>query len=110
MNASITDIDRSEWARMAQAAYNVYRSDIGHRFSVAASRSSMDLATYDRLQTDYRAWLMFGLWPVSPAHRAAIRDAQAARRPFHWVPQTAPQAGVAWTWSAHERLSYVGID
>jgi hypothetical protein len=109
MDMTFTDHNRAEFARMAQAAYFAGRSDIGHRFSVAASRRSVSLSEFDVLMADYRAWLVFGLWPVSPAHRAAICDAQFSRRAFHWIPQTAAPSGpLTFGWSAYKRLSYVG--
>lgn len=64
---TITQHERNEWARLAQAAYNAGRNDVGHRFSVAASRPSAwrpTLAEFDRLQSEYRAWLVFNEWPT----------------------------------------------
>lgn len=59
--------EKSEWSRMAQAAYLGRRNDIGHRFSVAASLPSygqVTVAYFDRLQTEYRAWLISDEWPA----------------------------------------------
>lgn len=55
----LTDHERSEWARMAQAAYNRSRSDVGHRMSVAASRSVLTVAEFDARAAEYRRWLVF---------------------------------------------------
>lgn len=62
---TVTQHERNEWSRFAQAAYSVYRSDIGHRFSVAATRSTMPLAEFDSLQRTYRSWLVFGAFPAA---------------------------------------------
>jgi hypothetical protein len=61
-----THAEKMEWARMAQAAYAIGRNDIGHRYSAAASLRNGDwipVRMFDGLQTDYRAWLVFGEWP-----------------------------------------------
>ena len=63
----ISEHDRREWSRMAQAAYNARRSDVGHRYSAAAARATSyewTIVEVDALQRGYRAWLMFGEWPV----------------------------------------------
>lgn len=54
--------EKSEWSRMARAAYRENRNDIGHRFSGAAALphdGALPIRTFDSLQTDYRAWLMW---------------------------------------------------
>jgi len=61
-----TSAEKSEWSRMAQAAYAAGRNDIGHRYSVAASLPALArIATreFDELHGDYRAWLIDGTWP-----------------------------------------------
>lgn len=65
MNGRITpsQYDKNEWSRMAQDAYSKGLNDIGHRFSMAATLKkgeSCELAWFDSLQTDYRAWLIGG--------------------------------------------------
>ncbi len=61
-----TTAEKSEWSRMAQAAYAIGRNDIGHRYSAAASLPALTrIATraFDELHGDYRAWLVDGTWP-----------------------------------------------
>lgn len=64
-----TEHEKSEWSRMARAAYAVRRNSIGHRYSVAAAlrrNEPMRLARFDELQNGYRAWLCFNdFWPES---------------------------------------------
>lgn len=56
-----TQHERSEWARMAQSAYNAGRTDVGHKFSVAAAVFDVcDVQTFDALQAEYREWLIRG--------------------------------------------------
>lgn len=58
--------EKMEWARMAQAAYFAYRSDVGHVFAVAATlrnNEEMDVARFDWLQDHYRNWLCFNVFP-----------------------------------------------
>lgn len=58
--------DKDEWARLAQAAYAAGFNRIGHRYSAAASMPAgmkMQAWQFDDLQSDYRAWLVFGEWP-----------------------------------------------
>ena len=60
-------VEKNEWSRMAQAAYSADRNNIGHRYSVAASTPrgfEMTLPYFDKLQTAYRAWLVFNEWPA----------------------------------------------
>ena len=57
--------DKTEWSRLAQAAYREGRNSIGHRFSAAASLphdAPMTVAQFDALQGQYRHWLVFGWW------------------------------------------------
>jgi hypothetical protein len=57
--------EKAEWSRMAQAAYNADRNDVGHRFSAAATWPRfmpMPLSKFDSLQAEYRAWLAFGIF------------------------------------------------
>jgi hypothetical protein len=58
--------EKSEWSRMASAAYAASRNDIGTRYSVAASipyRAELPLEMFDSLQAGYRAWLIDGTFP-----------------------------------------------
>jgi len=60
--------EKNEWSRMATAAYRIGRNDVGTMYSVAASASNgqrFRLDYFDQLMTGYRAWLMFGQWPVA---------------------------------------------
>lgn len=68
---TVTDHNKSEWARMAQSAYRADLNAIGHRFSGAASitrGTRLTCAEYDSLQTLYRAWLVFGFEDEAFAH------------------------------------------
>jgi hypothetical protein len=52
---------KNEWARMANAAYKAYRSDIGHRyssFSALPNDATIRIDVYDTLQANYRRWLI----------------------------------------------------
>jgi hypothetical protein len=65
MVMTVTDHERREWSRMAQAAYAVDRNDVGHRYSVASAiLKETDVRTFDALMNGYRAWLVFGTWPA----------------------------------------------
>jgi hypothetical protein len=67
MTITPTGYEKGEWSRFAQAAYGRGENSIGHRFSVAASLptgAAMDLAYFDGLQRDYRAWLSFNEYPA----------------------------------------------
>lgn len=58
-----TEHEKSEWARLASAAYAEGRNEIGHRFSMAATlRHSEACAVkwFDELQGLYRSWLISG--------------------------------------------------
>ena len=53
--------DRSEWARMAQSAYQTGHNFYGHRYSAWAARSGpIGQVEYDALQLNYRLWLLHG--------------------------------------------------
>lgn len=55
--------NKSEWFRMAQDAYEKGHLEIGDRYMELASReegSRMDCLSYDKVQSVYRAWLVFG--------------------------------------------------
>lgn len=59
---TITEHEKTEWSRYAQAAYVAGRNDIGHKMSVAASLpkgAQMTVSNYDALMSSYRAWLTF---------------------------------------------------
>jgi hypothetical protein len=61
-----TQHDKSEWSRLAQAAYRAGRNSIGHTYSVAASiprDAEIPLAHWDYLQYGYRTWLCFNEFP-----------------------------------------------
>lgn len=60
MDMIITEHNRNEWHRMAQDAYNHYRSFEGHRYCVAATRRTLPIAVFDTLQQNYRLWLIGG--------------------------------------------------
>lgn len=65
---TVTEHEKAEWSRMAQAAYAVSRNDIGTRYSVAATLrrgEAMTAARFDALQAPYRAWLVFNEWPAA---------------------------------------------
>lgn len=51
-----TDLERSNWARLASAAYKAMRTSIGHRYSVAATRDRIATVDFDRLQNGFRRW------------------------------------------------------
>lgn len=62
-----TEHEKSEWSRMAQAAYKASLNPVGHRYSVAASLpkgGALPLARFDELQSGYRAWLVFNEFPT----------------------------------------------
>lgn len=56
--------ERSEWMRMADALDAVDNYTDAAKFRVAASNdgclSSMTVTRFDALQSQYRAWLVFG--------------------------------------------------
>lgn len=59
---TITQYEKDQRSRFAQAAYQAGKNIIGHRYSVAASipnGARMEVATYDSLQDGWRAWLVF---------------------------------------------------
>ena len=64
---TFTEHEKSEFARMAQAAYNRGFNSIGHRFSAAASLpkgyETTDTKWADTLMEDYRNWLVFDKYP-----------------------------------------------
>lgn len=63
-----TEHEKREWSRLAHWAYTNGYNDIGHRYSMAASlgngQPAPSLAWFDRLQSNYRAWLVFGTVPT----------------------------------------------
>lgn len=62
-----TEHDKSEWSRMAHAAYANGRNSIGHRYSMAATlcrNEPMRVDRFDELQAGYRAWLCFNEFPA----------------------------------------------
>ena len=63
---TVTAHETAEWRRMSQAAYNAGMSRVGYVYSVASRPLNGELSThrYDELQSGYRAWLVFGEWPV----------------------------------------------
>ena len=86
---TITNHEKSEWSRFAQAAYARGDNATGHRFSAAASlptNAEMTVAHFDSLQRDYRAWLVFNEFPcaepVSPMTYAQAIEALPAGS--HW--------------------------
>lgn len=61
-----TQHEKSEWARMAKAAYKTGHNFTGHRYSAKAALpngAAIDLAAFDTLQMHYRAWLVFNQYP-----------------------------------------------
>ncbi len=63
---TVTEHDKAEWSRMAQAAYSLNKNDVGHRYSAAASLprdTEIDVKRFDELQEAYRGWLCFNHWP-----------------------------------------------
>ena len=64
---TVTNWEKSEWTRLATAAYAQGVNAIGHRYSAAAALPNgtrLDCATYDRLQGPYRQWLVFNIMPA----------------------------------------------
>jgi hypothetical protein len=62
-----TEHEKSEWSRMAKAAYAAGQSGVGHRYSMSAAYcvgQSMPLQRFDELQNGYRGWLCFSQWPT----------------------------------------------
>lgn len=62
-----TEHEKSEWCRMACAAYLAGQTRIAHaymRASCLPAGSTMDCRRFDWLQDGYRAWLVFGHWPT----------------------------------------------
>lgn len=73
---TITDHNKTEWARMAAAASAADQVDVCRRYTVAAAIPAgimLPCADYDALQDAYRDWLVFSLWPVSGAKRYTHR-------------------------------------
>jgi predicted methyltransferase len=61
-----TEHEKSEWSRMARAAYAAGKNSVGHRYSMSAAYcvgQSMPLQKFDDLQNGYRDWLCFSKWP-----------------------------------------------
>jgi hypothetical protein len=57
-----TEHEKSEWSRMACAAYAAHYNGVGHRYSGAAAirkGERMALDKFDALQCAYRSWLCF---------------------------------------------------
>jgi hypothetical protein len=77
----ITEHDKAEWSRFAQAAYAIGRNDVGHRFSVAAACTingqSMPVDRFDYLQGQYRAWLCFNEFPDEIVNEPSISEQRA---------------------------------
>ena len=63
-----TEHEKSEWSRMACAAYGADRNDIGHRYSMASAVTrigeAMPVSLFDTLQAGYRVWLINNIFPV----------------------------------------------
>jgi hypothetical protein len=60
---TVSEHEKAEWARLAQAAYAANRNDLGHQYSVAASLQkggSISISRFDWLQRGYRGWLIGG--------------------------------------------------
>ena len=58
--------EKDEWTRFAQWAYEHGRDDLGDRYSMAASLACGQRVPdtwFDRHQSVYRAWLVFGEVP-----------------------------------------------
>lgn len=63
---TVTDHERLEWARAAQAMYAAGRNRWGHWLSAAAALPwafGMPVDRYDELQRVYREWLIDGTIP-----------------------------------------------
>lgn len=66
--------EKSEWSRMARAAYAADHNDVGHRYSAAAAlpiAAQMTIARFDDLQGGYRSWLCWNdfaaaSWAINP--------------------------------------------
>lgn len=59
---TVTQYEKDQWSRFAQAAYAADRNAIGHRYSGAASipnGARLPVAVYDSLQAGWRAWFVF---------------------------------------------------
>jgi hypothetical protein len=59
----ITQHEKREWARLAAAAFRVHCYALGTLFSSVAvlpAGTPIDVRTFDRLQSIYRHWLVFG--------------------------------------------------
>lgn len=66
MSITVTQHEKNEWSRMAQAAYASGRNRTGHRYSAfAALPNNAQLRTdvFDTLQHNYRNWLTVGEYP-----------------------------------------------
>ncbi len=60
---TVSEHEKAEWSRMAQAAYRESRNAIGHRYSMATTLrkgEQIRLDVFDALQANYRAWLIGG--------------------------------------------------
>jgi hypothetical protein len=58
--------EKREWSRMAQSAYRNALTNVGHVYSAAAALSdgaAIHIERFDKLQADYRRWLMWGIFP-----------------------------------------------
>jgi hypothetical protein len=63
-----TNHEKSEWSRLAQAAYAAGENAIGHCYSCAASMPNgarTALKTFDALQDGYRGWLLDNKLPAN---------------------------------------------
>lgn len=63
----VTQYDKDQWSRMAQAAYREGHNEIGHRYSVAASipaYTQLTVERFDALNIAWRRWLVFNEWPT----------------------------------------------
>jgi hypothetical protein len=65
-----TPFEKSQWSRMAQAAYRDGHNLVGHQYSIAASlpsAGSMATPRFDDLQRGFREWLLSNAFPTAAA-------------------------------------------
>jgi hypothetical protein len=59
MNMTLTDHDKAEYARCAQAMYARGQNANGHLLSAVAAKGVVPIQQFDRAASVYRAWLVF---------------------------------------------------
>ncbi len=56
--------NKTEWARLAQAAYAAGAHGTGDAYTAAINCDELPIREYDFLASGYRSWLVFGVMPL----------------------------------------------